>query len=68
MDHKVLVREKRRVRRVQKTHDGGLGAAAIWGKRETLGGHKGWMQMSETTSLSGKEEKASCHIPTQAQG
>lgn len=64
MEHNVLVREKRKVWRVQKTHDGGLGAAAIWGKRETFGGHKRWMQMFETTSLSGKEEKASCHTPT----
>lgn len=68
MNHKQLVREKRRVWRVQKTQDGGLGAAAIWGKGETLGGHKRWMQMSETTSLSGKGEKASCPTPTQAQG
>ena len=64
MDHKVLVREKQRVWRGQKPHDGGLGTAAIWGKRETFGWHKRSMQVFETTSLSGKEEKARCHTPT----
>ena len=58
------MREKQRVWRVEKPHDGVLGTVAIWGKRETLGGYKRWMQVYETTSLSGKEEKARCYIST----